>query len=294
MTLNRHEVKRYRPDLHAHSKASDGAFHPAELVKKAAQAGIDLFALTDHETMLGLNEARRASEAAGITFIPGIELNTSGHDEVHILFYFVHEGMDVLTSQLRLMNEDRETRGFQMIERLNSLGIPITMNDLDIPSGVYCNRPHLANALLRMGVVSSYSEAFDRFLGIGKPAYVERARFETLDAIALAREIGAIPVLAHPELIRKPELKSEKAVKKMVDAGLMGIEAYHSKHDSASSRKWEQAARGLGLLVTGGSDFHRPSDEHGPLGSVLGKWTTAHEDASALLEKHQNLTKDSK
>lgn len=277
-----------------HSKASDGACQPKELVKKVAQAGINLFALTDHETMLGLDEAQRASEESGLQFIPGVEVNTAGHDEVHILFYFVHEGMDELTSQLRLMNESRETRGFQMIERLNSLGIPMTMNDLDIPPGVYCNRPHVAQALVRMGAVSSVKEAFDRFLGVGKLAYVERARIETLDAIALAREIGAVPVLAHPELIKKPELKSEEAVRKMADAGLMGIEAYHSKHDSASSKKWDQAARSLGLLVTGGSDFHRPSDEHGPIGCILSKWKSAHDDASALLEKHRDLLKDSK
>lgn len=284
--------KLIKPDLHMHSQASDGAYQPAELAKKVAQAGVNLFALTDHETMLGLNEAQKASEELGLQFIPGVEINTAGHDEVHILFYYVHEGMDALVSQLRLMNEGRETRGFKIIERLNSLGIPITMNDLDIPKGVYCNRPHVAHALVRMGAVSSLKEAFDRFLGIGKPAYVERTRIETLDAIALAREIGAVPVLAHPELIRKPELKSEEAIKKMADAGLMGIEAYHSKHDSASCRKWDQAARSLGLMVTGGSDFHRPSDEHGPIGCILNKWMTSHEDATVLLEKRPDQLKD--
>ncbi len=291
MSLSHASNALYRPDLHMHSTASDGLYQPAELALQVKEAGINLFALTDHETMLGLSEARKASQELGLTFIPGVEMNTAGHDEVHVLLYFVDESMHELTELIRLMNEGRRNRGIRIIERLNELGIPILMEDLEIPEGVFCNRPHIANALIRLGHVSSYQEAFNRFLGVGKPAYIERTRAETLDVIALARRIGAVPVLAHPELIRRQELRSDEAIRQMVDAGLMGIEAYHSKHSPAASKKWEQTARELDLLVTGGSDFHRPADEHGPLGCILNRWTSAHDDVSILLKRHREQIK---
>lgn len=281
----------YRPDLHMHSTASDGEFTPAQLVSRVAASGVNLFALTDHETMAGLNEAKKASEENGLTFIPGIEINTEGHDEVHVLLYFVHEGMDELVSLCRLINEDRRRRGERLIKRLNELDVAIEMSDVDIPEGTFCNRPHIANALVKLRRVSSFKEAFDRYLAVGKPAYVERTRIKTLDIIAMAKRIGALPVLAHPDLIRRQELRSKEAIAEMAEAGLAGIEAYHSIHDASACRRWEQTARSLGLLVTGGSDFHRPSDQHGPIGCMLEKWTDANRDAALFLEAHEKLMK---
>ncbi len=281
-----------RPDLHMHSTASDGIFSPADLASEVKKAGLTHFALTDHETMLGLKDAEEKSRELGLTFIPGVEINTAGKDEVHILLYFVHEGMEELTALLRLMNEDRKNRGQRMIERLNQLGINISLDDVDIPQGVFCNRPHLAQALVILGQVTTMKEAFDRYLGVGKAAYVERNRVETLDLIALARRNGAVPILAHPDLIRSPALRSDEAIAQMAQAGLLGIEAYHSRHNSAACKRWEQTARRHGLLVTGGSDFHRPADEHGPLGCVLQKWSTVEEDLPRFLATQKDLIKE--
>lgn len=273
----------YRADLHLHSSASDGALSPEMVVQKVADAGLNVMALTDHETMSGLPVAAGAAAERGILFIPGIEINTAGEDEVHVLLYFVDETMDELVRTLSIINRDRRERGLKFVQRFSRLGIRLTERDFRIPPDAFCNRPHVAQALVRLGHASSIEDAFDRYLAVGKPGYISRTRLETAEIIRMGRRMGAVPVLAHPGLIKEQALVSSNALEGLKGAGLMGIEAYHSMHTEDQCRQWDDVARGMGLLVTGGSDYHRDNDQHGPIGCMKGKWETMHQDTAALL-----------
>lgn len=273
----------YTTDLHLHSNRSDGIFSPGQLVLKAREAGVNAMALTDHETLAGLAEAEQAASNLGLSFIPGVEINTAGDSEIHILLYHVHPGMAELTRLLEQISQDRQSRAYRFIDRFAELGIHLDIGDFEIPEGTDCNRPLVAKALVRKGIVKSTDEAFRNYLAVGKKAYVPRLRVETIEAIRLARREGAVPVLAHPELIRSAAFKTEANILELAAAGLMGIEAHHSKHSPSARTHWDQMARKLGLLVTGGSDFHEPGDSHGPIGCQTEAWQHMQEDTEALL-----------
>ncbi len=281
----------FRADLHAHTTASDGQFRPGEMVRMAAEAGVNLLAVTDHDTMAALDEARAAAGDCGITFVPGVELSTAGESEVHILAYFVHPGMKRLSQLLHEAREDRRTRGRRFMERFAELGLPYNEQDMGLADGTEVHRPHVARALVRRGYVSSLKESFDRYLAVGRPGYIARRRQESADVVRLIREEGAVPVLAHPGLIRETALKSPERLAQLKEAGLMGIEAYHSRHAPADCQRWDRTARDLGLLVTGGSDFHGVADSHGDIGSMMGKWPAMDADARALL-RFSNVYKE--
>ncbi len=284
------KVRPYRPDLHAHTTASDGILSPRQLVQEASQMGVSLLAVTDHDTMKGLPEALSAADEEVIGLIPGIELSTAGEEEVHLLAYFVHPEMKRLSRLLDEISLDRQTRCLKFLERFRSLGVDLHMDDLHIPEGTDCNRPHIGRALVRKGYVSSLSEAFQRYLAVGKPGYIQRIKLESTDVIRLLREEGAVPVLAHPELIRSTALKLPERISILKEAGLQGIEAYHSKHSRSACVYWDGLAREKGLLVTGGSDFHQQGDDHGLLGSAIRWWNTADKDADRLMKLKPVIT----
>ena len=272
-----------RPDFHSHSTASDGSLTPAALIERAHASGINLLALTDHESINGITEASRRADSLGMGFIPGIEVSTAGEDEVHILGYFVNDGMRELSALLRSVSLDRKRRAGRFIERFSQLGMPITMEELQIPKGTDCNRPLVARALVKKGYVASVREAFDRYLAVGKPGYIPREKADTLDVVRMLRREGAVPVLAHPGIIKSPALKSPERLSQLKEAGLLGIEAFHSQHRRAECLRWEAVARSMNLLVTGGSDFHTQGDGHGDLGCVLQHWAAADRDSRELL-----------
>lgn len=270
-------------DLHLHSTASDGLLSPAQLMQTAQEAGLQVVGLTDHETLGGLDEAAQAAHRLGLTLIPGVEINTMAEDEVHILLYFVHEGMQELGALLQKVQQDRQDRCALFLERFRDLGKPISLEDLRLQPGTFCHRPHVADALLRRGYVTSRQEAFDRYLAAGKPGYVPRLKVDTQELLQLARRCGAVPVLAHPALIKKPALKDGNALAAYKEAGLLGIEAYHSKHSDGDCKHYLQLARSLGLTVTGGSDYHAdPGSEVQP-GNQRRRWQTAGQDVRALI-----------
>ncbi len=279
------ELRPFRPDLHTHTSHSDGLLSPHRLVSEAKAAGINLLSVTDHDTVKGLADAKKAAEIAKIGLIPGIEISTAGDEEVHILAYFVTPEMSALKDLVRRVSLDRQIRRGRFLEKLRILGITLTVEDLQIPEGTDCSRMHIGRALVRKGIVPSVSKAFELFLAVGRPAYVSRIRLDTEDTLRLLREEGAVPVLAHPELIRNREAKSPERIAKLKDAGLCGIEAYHSRHSESGSRYWDALARKHGLLVTGGSDFHLHGDDHGPIGCCIQKWEKADEDAARLMER---------
>lgn len=272
-----------RPDLHAHTTASDGILNPEELVFEAVQKEVNVLAITDHDTLSGLSRAKSAAALHGIQLIPGIEIGCDGEDEVHILAYFVRDDMRELSELTKALLKDRAERALKFLEKLSLLGLKLSMEDLKIPDGTACSRPLIARALVNKGYVSSVKEAFDLYLAVGKPAYVPRLNLQTGDVLRMLREEGAVPVLAHPELIRTQSKKQPDQIKDWKNQGLMGIEAYHPEHGKADRVRWDKIARENGLLVTGGSDFHEFGDSHGLLGSELPHWHTAAEDVCSLL-----------
>lgn len=242
-----------RIDLHVHTTASDGLLAPVDLVRAVRAARVEVFSVTDHDTVDGLDETRRAADAAGLTFIPGIELSAYwGAVEFHILGYFIDPANAALRLFLTATREARQARLHAMLNRLQAMGMGVPADDvLARAQNGNVGRPHLARALVECGFVGSSDEAFDRYLGANKPAYVPRPDVSVTDAIAVIREAGGIASLAHPGLHNRDE-----AIPDLMAAGLTAIEVYHPKHAFGRASRYRRIARRHGLLVTGGSDFH--------------------------------------
>lgn len=253
-------------DLHAHTTASDGTFTPRELVELAKRNGLAAVAVTDHDTTAGLSEAQAAGEELGVEVVPGIELSTEFEGkEVHVLGYFYnpeHAALRTLTQQMR---DDRLHRMDNMIVKLQQAGVGITRDEVvEEAKGGAVGRPHIARVLVRKGYVSDIPDAFDKYLGSGKPGYVERLKITPEHAVRLILEAGGVPVVAHPGLFGKDYLFDT-----LVPLGLAGLEAFHPDHDADKRRHYEALAEHHGLIATGGSDFHGGGAEHrGDLGSV--------------------------
>ncbi|AIS52456.1 protein TrpH [Thermoanaerobacter kivui] len=240
-------------DLHMHSKASDGTNSPSVVVRLAKEHGLSCISLTDHDTVEGLEEAIEASFKYQIEVIPGIEFNCYYKEqEVHILGYFINYRDQKFTEKLDEMKKLRNDRAMAIIKKLNELGIKITKEDvLEFTSEKFIGRPHIARAMIKKNYVESVKEAFDKYIGVGAPAYVERYRITPFKAIEYILENGAVPVLAHPGL-----LQEDAIIKELVNNGLVGIEVYHSKHTSHDVEKYLKKAKEYNLIITGGTDFH--------------------------------------
>lgn len=273
----------WRADLHAHTAISDGSLTPQQLIDRAAAHGVNLLAITDHDRLSDIQALSSYAGQRGVCLIGGIELSTQGEDEVHLLAYFVDPQMDELAALLQQMGEDRQNRGQRMLQKLASQGLPVVWDDLALLPGTFFGRPLLAQAMVRKGYVHSLQEAFDSYLGVGKPAYVTRLSLPTTQAIALLRRQGAVPVLAHPGILRYGEEQRTEFIGQCIAAGLMGIEAYHPQHTPAQCAQWDGVARRQGLLITGGSDFHDGLPPHGEIGQMLSAWTSCQDDVERLL-----------
>jgi 3',5'-nucleoside bisphosphate phosphatase len=253
-------------DLHLHTAASDGTDAPAELVRACREAGITTMAVTDHDTVAALAESASEAGHAGIVFVPGIEITAAwmGND-VHILGYFFDRGSPVLTAFLEAQLEDRIRRAREVAERLVELGTPVDMEALIARAeGRPVLRPHIAQALVSAGHAGDEQDAFDRFVGQGRPAYVARRGATPSEVVAIIRQAGGVSSMAHPGVTRQDELIPELAA-----AGLDALEAYHPDHQAEDTSRYLALARWLGMVVTGGSDFHgfRSSHSNG-LGTV--------------------------
>jgi len=247
-------------DLHVHSSASDGLLSPPALIRAAGAAGIEVIGLTDHDTVDGLAAAAEAARAAGVLLVPGIELSAYwGRVEFHILGYGLDPADPALTGFLRGTREARHARMRAMLSRLFAMGIPIPEAEVfEAAFNGNVGRPHLARALVRHGVVESTDEAFDRYLGADRPAYVPRPDVTAERAIAAIRRAGGLALLAHPGLQNRDD-----ALPALIAAGLEGLEAYHPKHNYGMAKRYRRMAAQRGLLVSGGSDFHgTPSGDH--------------------------------
>jgi 3',5'-nucleoside bisphosphate phosphatase len=267
-----------RIDLHVHSSASDGTDAPADVARRAHAAGLDVFALTDHDTQAGIAEAR-AALPAGLTLVPGMELS-AGLDgrSVHLLAYLFDPADPALAAETERVRDDRTYRARAMVDRLAALGTGVTWDQVAaIAGGAVVGRPHIARALAQAGAIETPADAFtDEWIGDGGRAFVERYAPDLARAIALVRAAGGVPVLAHP---RSPGYEvGDEVIRGLADAGLAGIEVFHLDHDEAERARLSRLARSLGLIATGGSDDHGSFNGHG-----LGAETTPEEEYERLL-----------
>jgi len=243
-------------DLHLHTTASDGRCTPEELVTLAAAAGLTVMAVTDHDTTGGVADARRAAAAHGIEVVTGIEI-TAVHNgvDVHMLGYFFAADDPGLVRFLGDQRDNRLRRVEVIASRLAALGLPIDVSLIAHAAGARTGksvgRPHVARALVAAGHVADMREAFDKWLGHGCPAFVERTGAPPADVIGLVHTAGGIVSMAHPGRTKLDEL-----IAPLKRVGLDAIEVYHSDHDNAAVSRYRALADGLELLATGGSDFH--------------------------------------
>lgn len=256
-------------DLHCHSTASDGSLPPVEVVRLAKQVGLSALALTDHDTVAGCAEARDEAKRLGIDFLCGIEISCEypRPGTMHLLGYGIDPQSPALRDLTRRLIEGRSDRNARMIGRLNELGVPIALEEVEQVAQGTIGRPHFAEVLIRKGVVKTKQQAFDEYLGQGGKAYLDKETVSPRRAIEMIREAGGIPVLAHPVQLRKEnnaQLATE--VKNLVDFGLGGIECIHSEHREPLIEYLSELADRFKLLKTGGSDFHGHSKPHIQLG----------------------------
>lgn len=254
-------------DLHTHTTTSDGLKTPETLVSEAARAGLLCLAITDHDTTDGLCSGMQAGRDLGVRIIPGIEINTQwGREEIHLLGYYVDYEQDWLQKVLLRIRDARSYRGEGMVDKLNALyGLDITFEEVQQEAGgAAIARPHIARVMVRKGYTKDVSEAFDRYLGTDSPVYVERFQLTPEDGIDVIQRAGGVAVLAHPGLLPNPKL-----VDQIMNAGIQGLEVYHSKHTKAQTQYFQGLCRRHGLLTTGGSDWHGEAVEGGP---ALGRW----------------------
>ncbi|WMX45193.1 PHP domain-containing protein [Streptomyces roseicoloratus] len=260
-----------RIDLHTHSTASDGTDTPAELVRNAAAAGLDVVALTDHDTTRGYAEAV-AALPEGLTLVTGAELSCR-YDGVglHMLAYLFDPEEPALLAERELVRDDRVPRARAMVTKLQELGVPVTWEQVArIAGDGSVGRPHVAEALVEAGVVPDVSGAFTSdWLADGGRAYVEKHELDPLDAIRLVKAAGGVTVFAHPLAVKRGECVPESAIAELAAAGLDGIEVDHMEHDEPTRARLRGLAKELGLLVTGSSDYHGSRKTVG-----LGDYTT--------------------
>ncbi len=244
-------------DFHNHSTASDGKLTPTQIVDLAAQRGVLIFALTDHDSTEGIAEARQAAaKYPGFVLVPGVELSTDIEgDEVHVLGYFTFEQIEnpELQAALAKFRAGRFERGKAMVEKLVAIGKPISWERvLEIAGEASVGRPHVAQALVEAGHVATIPEAFDLYIGRNGPAYAEREKMTPLEAVHTLRRYGAPAVMAHPSFTKSAEV----ILPELVQAGLAGMEVYYKNYDEETVANLAAIAQRLGILPLGGSDYH--------------------------------------
>jgi predicted metal-dependent phosphoesterase TrpH len=258
-------------DLHCHTTVSDGGDSPSELVAKAAAAGLDAIAVTDHDNDAGCAEAVEAGEGRGVEVVRGVEISCdveelsgrgyepSARPTMHLLGYFIPESDNPLSQALADLQFHRANRNRLIVERLNDLGIPVTFEEVEAEAGgpgAQIGRPHFAAVLVRHGAVPDYQQAFDEYLAKGAKAYLSRKLYRPAEAIELMLAGGAVPVFAHPFTLNLGSGELERFTDELVEAGLKGIEAFHGDWTDDDQRPLRDIAARRGLIVSGGSDYH--------------------------------------
>jgi hypothetical protein len=258
-------------DLHTHSNRSDGTFEPGEVVRLAAERGLDVVALTDHDTTDGLDEAVATGVEVGVEVVPGVELSAEyERTSVHVLCYWMDVQNAGFQEELQRLREDRFRRGELMVDKLQALGFDVSFARVQqIAGGGNIVRPHIAQAMVEAGIVATEKEAFDEWIADGRPAHVAKHALDPIEAIALTRSAGGVCVLAHPGMWGDESEVPEDLIGAMAAAGMAGLETDHVDHVPERREHFRAVASRLGLVPTGGSDCHGTRYHPVRLGTTL-------------------------
>ena len=279
-------------DLHIHTTASDGTFTPQEILSHAQRLRLKAIAITDHDTVAGSKDALRSGIPPSLKFLTGVEISATpppfypGSGSFHLLGYSIRLDDPKLNRTLEKLQQARKNRNPAIINRLNELGISITLDEVRKEAGEgQLGRPHIAQLMVKKRVVASIDEAFDQFLGTGKPAYVDKQRVECFKAIEIILNAGGVPVLAHPGLLDyKTENQIDELIGKLKKAGIQGVEVYYSGHTPDQTRLYAALAQRHDLLMTGGSDFHGAIQPEIKMGSGQGDLIVPYELFEKLIQ----------
>ena len=271
-----------RADLHVHTACSDGTLTPGEIVQAAQGLGLEVLALTDHDTLAGADAL--AGRPLPFRLIAGVELSLRDMPGLHLLGYGAGAAAGPLRAELARLAQARAQRAEEMLRRLRALGLAVSLPPA--APGHTLGRAHIARALVAAGYAATVGEAFDRYLGEGRPAYIPGERLGLAQALALLHRCRMTPVLAHPALLPVEPTALPALLRRWRDQGLEGVEVYHPAQAGRGFAALDRQARRLGLLVTGGSDFHeRTGQRHAQLGAMIPLWPGADRDVSALLAR---------
>ncbi|HWE63343.1 MAG TPA: PHP domain-containing protein [Chloroflexota bacterium] len=257
-----------RVDLHTHTTASDGALAPCDLVEAAQAQGVTVLAVTDHDTLAGVQPAMAAADGSTLRVLAGVEVSAL-HDgqSIHLLGYGFDPTSSLLITRLRALSQGREERARTIVALLAEAGAPISWERVAAIGKDTIARPHIARVLVEEGYARDIADAFAQFIGDGCPAYLPSGRMSVKDAVTLVRQAGGQVAVAHP-LARHPRLDLDLLLPDLLAAGVTGIEVYHSEHDGAATAYLRRLAAEHGLWWSGGSDFHGPTKPHVVLGGV--------------------------
>lgn len=275
-------------DLHIHTIFSDGELTPEEAVRAAAGVGITAVSITDHDSTDGIPAAMAEGKAVGVEVIPGVELSTelksTGESEMHILGYFINWENAKFQESLKLFRKVRQERARKILDKLEAAGVKLDEPKLfESAAGGTIGRLHFAKALISQGFVRDVGEAFDKFLGFGKKAYVPKWQLKPEEAINMILQVGGVPILAHPHF---GNYGNRNVLKSLVGSGLQGIEVWHCNHPQWAIDKFRDTAQEMGLLETGGSDNHGAP---GTSSSSLGRVKLPYEFVEKLKERKKEL-----
>lgn len=259
-------------DLHLHSTCSDGSNTPAEIIAGAVAVGLTGIALTDHDTLQGIPEAAGLATSSGLRFVGGTELSVTWKNQsMHMLVYFLDPHRGPLQERMEDLRGSRHQRNLEIADKLRAQGLDITIEEVDAEAGGgVIGRPHFAGVMIDKGYVKNVPEAFERFLSAGRPAYTPRKRLTAHEAIDLSRASGAVAVIAHPHTLNLRAEEFSSGFRELVDHGLGGIEAYYGEYSPAMRSRIAEICGELGIVATGGSDYHGKYKPHLSIGTGKG------------------------
>ncbi len=273
-------------DLHTHSLKSDGSMTPAEVVREAKRAGLSAIALSDHDTVDGLPEAIEEGKKIGVEVVPAIEFSVQSKTETHILGYFIDYENPELKKTLKEVVDLRIERNHVTTQRLNELGFDITLEEVRaLAPNNFVGRAHFARVLMDKGYTQSVKEGFDKYMSAGQYAYCEKQRLTAKDAVTLIKKCGGLSFVAHPHLIKISDEELVGFLKELKSYGLDGIEGYYTDYTPEMQEKFQAMAKKLGLMISGGTDFHAQMKPHISIGTGLGNMKIPYEVLEKIKEK---------
>ena len=279
-----------RIDLHTHSLCSDGSQTPADVVRTAKEAGLTAIALSDHDCIDGVQEAMDAGKALGVEVIPAVELSAQSDTELHILGYFIDIHNKKLQDMMAYALQVRDERQEEVCRKLNEQGFDITMDELrEEANGKVLCRAHFAQIMVRKGYAESVKDAFNRYLSVGCYAYSNRQALTGPEAVSLIHEAGGIAVAAHLHLIKMPDEELKEYLKSLIPYGLDGVEGYYTDYTPDMERRYRAMAEELGLVISGGTDYHGANKPHISIGKGKGDLEIPYSVLDGLRARHAEI-----